>query len=343
MTTDRDSRQRRLRLGGFLPWVALTILLVVPLYAVSAAFAIRSGVFDLKDKQISPDEYKALWAFIASGLATTATIVGLLFTRAHNRRALAVQEDIEARKLAYQTEADKRLTLDTAVRGLELIATGAEYAPPAKIAGALAALVHLGHPVIAVRTLDAAWDDNAIDAGTACWLISGIYREGSEESVREAARLLRTHAKDLSAGDSQKGRFDWPSALHDSWPVNMPRDARVDNLVSAIDLLLSRSRSWWGHDDAWIFILLNLVMRYDADVELKRSAARVLEILLESGGLSSGYIVSDDEQITAGDLHKRVEEIVSLKPAGLVADINIRLEKIRRWAENAEKDPSPSD
>jgi hypothetical protein len=84
------------KLKGSLPWIILAVLLVIPLYAVSAAFAIRSGVFDI-NKDISSDEYKALWAFIASGIATTATLVGLLLTRAHNQRTLALQKDIENR------------------------------------------------------------------------------------------------------------------------------------------------------------------------------------------------------------------------------------------------------
>ena len=47
--------------------------------------------------------------------------IGLLLTRTHNQRTLALQEDIENRKLTYQAEVDKRLALDTVVKGLELI------------------------------------------------------------------------------------------------------------------------------------------------------------------------------------------------------------------------------
>jgi predicted membrane-bound mannosyltransferase len=81
------------------PWIALSVLLLLPLYVLSTAFAIRSGVLDLGKRNITADEYKAMWAFFASGLATAATIIGLLLTKSHNDRTLAFQSEIENRKL----------------------------------------------------------------------------------------------------------------------------------------------------------------------------------------------------------------------------------------------------
>jgi hypothetical protein len=126
------------------PWLALVVLLLVPLYAVSTALVIRSGLFDPQDRSISDEEIKALWAFIAAGLATGGTVVGLLLTRSYNERTL------------------QQTTLDTVVKGLELLVNDdGSYARKAKIAGALAALVHLGHPVIAMRVLTAVWQEDA--------------------------------------------------------------------------------------------------------------------------------------------------------------------------------------
>jgi hypothetical protein len=90
---------RRWKLAA--PWLSLIILLLVPLYAVSAALIIRSGLFNLQDRSISEAEIKALWAFIAAGLATGGTVVGLLLTRSYNDRTL------------------QQTTLDTVVKGLE--------------------------------------------------------------------------------------------------------------------------------------------------------------------------------------------------------------------------------
>ena len=81
------------RIKELLPWIALTLFVILPLYSITVAFAVRTGVFNLKDRSITADEYEALWAFIASGIATTATVIGLLLTRTHNQRTLALQED----------------------------------------------------------------------------------------------------------------------------------------------------------------------------------------------------------------------------------------------------------
>jgi hypothetical protein len=58
------------------PWLIFSVLLLLPLYVLSTVFAIRSGVLDLNRRSITADEYKAIWAFLASGLATAATIIG---------------------------------------------------------------------------------------------------------------------------------------------------------------------------------------------------------------------------------------------------------------------------
>jgi hypothetical protein len=169
------------RFRAAMPWILLSVLLLLPLYTVSAAFAIRSGILDLNDRSIDADEYKALWAFIGSGLATAASIVGILFTRAHNERT------------------SSQLELDTAVKSLQLLTLDdGKYAPKARVAGALSALVHLGHPLIAMRTLASVWQEGAIDSGTACWLISEVFQRGSPESKIEATTLLRQNVENLN-------------------------------------------------------------------------------------------------------------------------------------------------
>lgn len=165
-------------------WLVLVAFLLVPLYAVSVAVAIRSDLFDLEKGPIGDKEITAIWAFIASGLATGGTIVGLLLTKSYNDRTL------------------ERTTLDTVVKGLELLVNDdGTYAKKAKIAGSLAALVHLGHPTIAMRTLSIAWGEGAVDNATACWLLSEVFKGGSEQSQLEASELLYRHANDLTTDE----------------------------------------------------------------------------------------------------------------------------------------------
>jgi len=240
-------RRMRKWLRGVAPWAALFLFVLVPLYVVTTFFGIRTGILDLNDRTISNEELKALWTFIASGFATAATIIGLLLTRSHNNRTLIAQKKADERNALLQRETSARLALDTVVKSLELlIRNDGEYAPKAKVAGALAALVHLEHPVIAMRTLSAAWDDNAVDAATACWLISEVFAGGTEDSKYEAAMLLMLHVSELCMDDTRKGVFEWPSFIYLKWPMSIPRDARYVILISLIELVLSRNQDWWG-------------------------------------------------------------------------------------------------
>ena len=76
------------RLKAVTPWLSVFLFVLLPVYAISAVLIIRSGIFDLNKGAVGDEEFKALWTFIASGLATAATVIGLLFTKSHNDRTL---------------------------------------------------------------------------------------------------------------------------------------------------------------------------------------------------------------------------------------------------------------
>jgi len=202
-------------------WVAYGLLaLFVAVTVVLMGFLlVSSKVFT--GAALNDALYKALWAFIASALATSVTLVGLLVGKAQNDRTLAFQHDVETRNRVAQQAAESRQTLDTVVDCLELVtASDGTYAPKARIAGSLAALIHLGHPVIAMRTLSAAWTDEKVDPETAVWLIGEVLGSAStlERSKNEAARLLLAHADELCLrGDEHRGEFVWPESPWEMW------------------------------------------------------------------------------------------------------------------------------
>jgi hypothetical protein len=70
-------------------WWGILLLIVLPLYAIAAALVLRSHVFAPNQQVLSTEDVRALWAFIASGIGASITLVGLLFTRSHNERTLA--------------------------------------------------------------------------------------------------------------------------------------------------------------------------------------------------------------------------------------------------------------
>jgi hypothetical protein len=334
------------------PGIALFLFLLVPLYAVSIAFGIRTGIFDLRDRTIGDEEFKALWAFIASGLATAATIIGLLLTRSHNNRTLALQQDIENQKLIAQKEADERnallqkeasarLTLDTVVKSLDLLVMNdGKYAPKARVAGALAALVHLEHPVIAMRSLSAAWDDNAVDAATACWLISGVFDQGTEDGKYEAAVLLLLHVSDLCADDAHKGIFEWPSFIYLRWPMSIPREARYVNLIALTELILSRSQDWWGQSPGIAMLMLHEIRQTDDDHEIRDTAAAFLKALLpilEDMDETYNWSISGN-RVTLTDIRGGASQ--HLISSGMTQDAYTLRDDLSAWAQGSMTRPS---
>lgn len=257
---------------------ALLALLVVVALLLMGFLVVRSKVFTGGP----PDDafYKALWTFIASALATSATLVGLLFGKAQNDRTLAFQRDVEARNNVAKDAAESRQTLDTVVDCLELLTVSdGTYAPKARVAGSLAALIHLGHPVIAMRTLSAAWTDEKVDPETAVWLIGEVLRSASTEpSKKEAAGLLLAHADELCLrGSEHRGEFVWPDVLWAGWRKDFPRDARFDILFAAVSVLLSRPKeAWWGPRDGWVAVLLHGAL-VDQDESVRDSACQLLK------------------------------------------------------------------
>jgi hypothetical protein len=261
-------------------WWGILLLIVLPLYAIAAALVLRSHVFAPNQQVLSTEDVRALWAFIASGIGASITLVGLLFTRSHNERTLALQAEAEKNRLAAAEEAEMRLTLDTVVKGLDLVATSETYAPSAKIAGALSALVHLNHPVIAMRTLSAAWTDGAVDVASATWLINEVFEHGSDQSRLEAAVLLDVHAEELCT--DTPGIFYWPASAYYKWPEGMQLPVRLRLLHAIFTTLTSEPVDWWrnGGRVGWALSLLDEVVEHDNERTMKVEAAVAARTIL---------------------------------------------------------------
>lgn len=147
-------------------------ILLCAVLALIVTLLVRSGFFRF-GAPITNTQYKALWTFLASALGAAVALIGLTLTSSHDNRVLALQS-------VARREAEDRQKLQTVVQGLQLISTSeGEYEVSAQVAGSLAALVHLGHPVIAMRALRAAWSDGPVDVDTAVWLINEVLESGS--------------------------------------------------------------------------------------------------------------------------------------------------------------------
>jgi hypothetical protein len=299
-------------------WAAFFLLVELPLYVIAAVVCIRSGLFRFDDKALTDEQLKSLWTFIGVGLAACATILGALLTKSHNDRTLVLESD-----------ANERLKMDTVVSSLNLICNDGNYAPRAAIAGGLATLVQLGHPIIAMRALAAAVDDDgAVDMGTATWLIGQVLTatvtKGTPadlvDAKQQAASLLLTlaSAKELTEPAKGFGEFNWPDAVTAQWPSGLSPNASGNLQYALIELLLSQSKEWWNGDittsHAWVIATFNeAVLLGDERADL---AASLAEVLLETiddvwilGRLRSEIakqLASADKQDLGGMLPERI-------------------------------------
>ena len=330
-TLRQKSGRDRIKVAA--PWLALTVLLLIPLYVLAISFVIRSGIFDMSDKDISNEEFRALWAFIAAGIGTAATIIGFLLTRSHNERTLAFQEDLEARKLASQKETDARLALETVVRSLELmVVSDGNYAPKARIAGSLATLVHLGHPAIAMRTLAVVWEEKRVDVRTATWLISEVLRSGSQVSQKEAAELLFFYAEALTS-EVQQPYYAWPDVLIDQWLTDLPLEARLRILAAFVKVVLSQESSWWD-SEWWFFAYLDEVAQKDPDPTVTDSAVALLRTFFRVIPAPPGTRISwQSGWKSLDDIKKRTDQYVD--KGNFLHVFRPLIERIPRWIDSS--------
>jgi hypothetical protein len=228
----------------------------------------------------------------------------------------------------------ERTSLDTVVKGLELlVGPEGKYAPKARVGGALAALVHLGHPVIAIRTLSAAWEEDAVDTDTATWLIGEVMRIGTDESILEAARLLAANVPKLS-DVSKPENVSWPAILWDRWPTNLPDDARLTNLFSILEVLMSHPRRWWGDTLAFGVVTLDEARTEDPQPEFRYYAGCALKLLIATYGPEPTGVA------TTWKGPRRLDEINSQVASLQISDFNLQyhsglLQRFSSWANPA--------
>lgn len=263
--------------------------LVVPLYVVTGIVAVRAGWLRDFSDPITDDQLGAVLTFVASGLASVVTLVGLLLTRSHNERTRLIQEEADIRKVQAEKESAYRLTLDTAVRSLELLSEGPAYAPKAKIAGALSTLIFLKQPAIAVQVLGSAWEDDQIDSDTACWLIGEVVREGRVEIQLQASELLSRRASRLT---TDTGYWYWPNQLSYYWPTNLHYIVSLNLIDAILKTIVSRDTDYWGGAPGQPLYLLDEIIANDQSPLVRLKAAHIILNVLQTTGVVQGEMAT---------------------------------------------------
>jgi hypothetical protein len=315
-------------------WAAFGLLLAILAFIV--VLLVRSGFFNFSNS-ISNDQYKALWTFLASALVASVTLIGLTLTYSHNMRTVALQADSAKRQEIAERESEDRLKLETVVKSLELVSAGpGAYAVSAQVAGSLAALVHLGHPVIAMRALRAAWHDKGVDVATAVWLINEVLERGTPVAQIEASYLLSEHANELCYEEGRDGEFEWPEILHKKWIKDAPRACRLEIFSAIVAVLISRDKSWWGYTDGWAVVLFYEAMTVDPDPVLRDCACHLARPIIES------YPTKDVRLPWGDDLRELAEierSVRNYQGCGRITVKTTMLEKeLESWLSHPETD-----
>lgn len=167
--------------------------LVVALVALAVFLLFRMDLF--ADEPLTDEKIKSLWAFLGVALGAAATVIGALLTDQNSRRSATLAKEAEERakraldqQIAQDHETATRLTLDTRARVLELITYEGDYAPKARVAGALATLMELRGGPVACRILDELWRRDKIGTSSAVWIVERVSRRTRRPPTRRRRR-----------------------------------------------------------------------------------------------------------------------------------------------------------
>lgn len=337
-------------------WLSLSVgLLLVALGALMLSVVVRSDLWRFWGAPFTADQFRAMFAFLGAALGVVATLVAALLTKANNDRTLVQKEESEQRVLAQAREAQNRQRLDTAISVLGLIKTEDQYAGKAVTGAAITTLVVLGYPVIAMRTLQAALNEQAVDSASAAWVIDQVLGgrsilDGGQYSTaagrvqleappsrEDAIGLLYDHYA-VFTDDERPGKFEWPRCAAGQWPPGLDQQSGWTLMLAMLRLLTSRPASWWTADDltwSWVIYTLYQVTEDPAgDQHLRAEAATYSLLLLDAfdGDTINGSV---NEMIQARDLREKMTPLAH--PAWFS---NPQTERtLRRWISEA-RNPS---
>jgi hypothetical protein len=246
--------------------VAVVIVSVLaPLYFLAGTLVVRSGLLDYHGGNLDPKQFSAVWALIGALFASGVSLLGLLATYLHQRRTHQLAE-----------QAEKRLQLDSVVRGLELLTEGNGYASKAAVSGGLATVVRLGQASIALTALRTAWKDGAVDPGMACWLTDRVIESGSSADITVASTTLLEHSDQLAyMSQTNHVIIILPDSIEDNWDEGWPTVAKTSFIGALAGAQMAVPPEAWMNGNP---VLLRSLLKatYDSDAYIATTAAKVL-------------------------------------------------------------------
>jgi hypothetical protein len=177
-------------------WVWWSALAIAGLYGLFVLLLWQLGLLNFPSTG-NGQAFAAVLALLGGFFGSSLTFIGLLIKHSIDERNAQLAE----RNQQLAEEAERRLTLDSSIRAVDLLSTAdGKPAPPTEQAGALFALAHLEQLPLALTLLNEIWPKGHISTRAATTLIEKGLLAKDEQINRSAADTLARHAHLLPDG-----------------------------------------------------------------------------------------------------------------------------------------------
>lgn len=326
------------------------VLLIVVVFGALLFAMWRMGVFAPAVSQPPAQSGAQVLAAVLSllGVLATAavTLISYLFKRSFDAHSIRLQETTEKRLALEDEQSRKRLDMETALKAVSLMTTQAgTESPPSQKSGALFALVTLDQLDLALALLDAIWPNEAVDSGTAVWLLERGLMSDSVRRQMEAGAILWKNRTRLYTGE---GSLYWPECLYLDWKTDIDYTVRANALKTLLAVLVGKSRCWWAEGTLFgVLTLLQNVISLDQDLSLKAGAALAQNCLLQFVGADCGpdeYLQTKSGPVTFAELRRNLSSLGEREgidvEKSVTHDMQQALKELERWARD-EAVPAP--
>lgn len=263
------------------PWIRNLGIGMAFAYGAFVILLWRLGLFDVPAGGADARVFAAVFALMGALFGALLTFVGALLKHSIDTRTVELAKQTERRLQAEGRQTEARLTLDTAIRAVDLLSSsdGAK-SPSTQQAGALFALTQLNQTGLALALLAEVWPREDVSPEAALWVIDQALRSDDPIAQLEASNLYLENAARLRI--SNEAGFQIPACAVNEWPLRLPYFVRLNMIAAYIHALATGSRKEWSDSIVGgLIFAFNQIRMTDPAIEIRDAATMVLATLLK--------------------------------------------------------------
>lgn len=274
----------------------ITIASISAIFVLFVAALWGAGFLTFSGSDPSSKVVAAALALVGGLVAAVVSIVGLLLKysidqrtemrlQIESRRAAEERKIESERASALQTQAEQRLSLEAAIRAVELLGKSEGDAGALQRAGALFALTNLDQHQLTLDIAAYLIQRNELEPNIACSLIDRAMKSANEDIQAKAIEVLYQNADQMLTVSG----YELPDCISD-WSDCLGKYARRLGVGAMAKLLLARPLSVWKtqfSSQAYsIIAALAMAYQFESDDYLKSNVAAVLNGVLKAFAIS---------------------------------------------------------